>query len=1008
MKLKFDADLEYQAAAVAAVVDLFRGQESCASTYSVSQLNSNSGVLLTEDSIANNLVLTKEKIWNNLKDIQLRNCISPSPLEKLSAPYDFSVEMETGTGKTYVYLRTIFELNKVYGFSKFIIVVPSIAIKEGVWKSISIMSDHFRALYDNVAFDPFVYDSSKLTKIRNFASSNALQVMIINIDAFRKTLEKDNSEVHQGVLDFASSREPVKKDTKANLMHRPNDKMSGRAPIEFIKSANPIVIIDEPQSVDTTPKSKEAIQTLNPLLKLRYSATHIEKYNMVYKLDSIDAYEQKLVKQIEVAGIQVQDGDNSAYVRLISTSSKNGKISAKIELDALSSSGAVKRKSLTVKLRSDLHALSGGRDLYQNIFVTEINSSADGDFIKLSNGAEIMSGTAVGELNKEFYQRLQIRKTIEEHLAKEMRLRPKKIKVLSLFFIDKVANYRQYDEQGNSIKGKFAKMFEEEYLKAAKSLRFNTLFKEIDFASSADGVHEGYFSIDSKRKDSSGRNVLKDTSARKEDESAFNTIMKDKEWLLSFDCKLKFIFSHSALREGWDNPNVFQICTLNETESTLKKRQEIGRGLRIAVNQDGERVFDSNVNVLTVMANESYADFAKKLQSEIEDEEGIRFGYIASDYFASISIVADDGTLSPLGLENSEKLFAFFKEKNYINANGKIENLLKEDLRSACVEIPVEFLPQKPQIFALLRKIAGNLNIKNADAKREIKLNKEVYLDPGFKILWDKIKSKTIYSVEFDSEKLIIECVEEIQKSLKISDTQFVYSKAGLDINRGEVGLKNERTAIEFSDTHKLLLPDIITFLQTETCLTRKTVVEILTRSKRIMDFKKNPQQFIEEVLKIIKLKMKALIVAGVKYTKISSYYAQELFENEELNSYLDKMLESKKSIYDYVAFDSNIESAFAKEMEKCDNVKLYVKLPSWFKINTPVGTYNPDWAVLVDIEGGQKLYFVVETKGVLFEDQLSFDERSKIACGKKHFEAISDNLKYEMTNSFGDFSKNF
>lgn len=991
MKLKFSSDLEYQLDAINSVVDLFRGQETFDSTCGFDILAKQNGVLISEEAVGNNLVITEDKLLENLNDVQLRNCISPSPKEKLVAPYDFTVEMETGTGKTYVYLRTIFELNKVYGFSKFIIVVPSIAIKEGVWKSIQIMSDHFRGLYDNVAFDPFVYDSSKQTRIRNFASSNALQVMIINIDAFRKSFTDDPS-----------------KETKANLIHRESEKLSGARPIELIRATNPIVIIDEPQSVDTTAKSKEAIQSLNPLFKLRYSATHVEKFNMIYKLDSIDAYEQKLVKQIEVAGIQVNDGNNSPYVRLVSTSNKNGKISAKIELDTLGVDGSAKRKSKIVKNGQDLYDVSGGRDLYKDLYITEI-STGDEEFIRLSNGEEIMVGTAVGEANKEFYQRVQIRKTIEEHLEKEKRLRPKGIKVLSLFFIDKVANYRNYDVDGNPVKGKFAQMFEEEYLKAAKLPRFNTLFKEVDLSASAQEVHNGYFSIDGKKKDTSGKDILKDTSSKKEDESAYNTIMKDKEWLLSFDCKLKFIFSHSALREGWDNPNVFQICTLNETESTLKKRQEIGRGLRIAVNQDGERVFEDNVNILTVMANESYADFAKKLQSEIEEEQGIKFGVIEKDFFVSIAIKDQDGNLSYWGLEKSEKLYAHLRMNGYIDAKEKVTDALKQDLKNNCVNLPPEVEPERPQILSLIRKVAGNLNIKNKENRKKISLNKQVYLDPDFKALWDKIKQKTIYSVNFDVEKLVTESSEEIMKTLRIKDTQFVYSKAGLDINRGEISTKNERTSIEFNDGEKLVLPDIVTFLQTETNLKRQTIVDILIRSKRINDFKRNPQQFIEGVLKIIKLKMKALIVDGIKYHKINSYYAQELFDSDELNSYLDRMLESKKSVYDYVVYDSNVESKFAEEMEANDNVKLYVKLPDWFKINTPLGSYNPDWAVLIEHESvGKKLFFVVETKGVLFEEQLPPEQRLKIRCGKQHFKALETGIPYEMTNSFKEFSKSF
>ncbi len=991
MKLKFSSDLGYQLDAINSVVDLFRGQETFDSTCGFDILAKQNGVLISEEAVGNNLVITEDKLLENLNDVQLRNCISPSPKEKLVAPCDFTVEMETGTGKTYVYLRTIFELNKVYGFSKFIIVVPSIAIKEGVWKSIQIMSDHFRGLYDNVAFDPFVYDSSKQTRIRNFASSNALQVMIINIDAFRKSFTDDPS-----------------KETKANLIHRESEKLSGARPIELIRATNPIVIIDEPQSVDTTAKSKEAIQSLNPLFKLRYSATHVEKFNMIYKLDSIDAYEQKLVKQIEVAGIQVNDGNNSPYVRLVSTSNKNGKISAKIELDTLGVDGAAKRKSKIVKNGQDLYDVSGGRDLYKDLYITEI-STGDDEFIRLSNGEEIMVGTAVGEANKEFYQRVQIRKTIEEHLEKEKRLRPKGIKVLSLFFIDKVANYRNYDVDGNPVKGKFAQMFEEEYLKAAKLPRFNTLFKEVDLSASAQEVHNGYFSIDGKKKDTSGKDILKDTSSKKEDESAYNTIMKDKEWLLSFDCKLKFIFSHSALREGWDNPNVFQICTLNETESTLKKRQEIGRGLRIAVNQDGERVFEDNVNILTVMANESYADFAKKLQSEIEEEQGIKFGVIEKDFFVSIAIKDEDGNLSYWGLEKSEKLYAHLRMNGYIDAKEKVTDALKQDLKNNCVNLPAEVEPERPQILSLIRKVAGNLNIKNKENRKKISLNKQVYLDPDFKVLWDKIKQKTIYSVNFDVEKLVTESSEEIMKTLRIKDTQFVYSKAGLDINRGEISTKNERTSIEFNDGEKLVLPDIVTFLQTETNLKRQTIVDILIRSKRINDFKRNPQQFIEGVLKIIKLKMKALIVDGIKYHKINSYYAQELFDSDELNSYLDRMLEAKKSVYDYVVYDSTIESDFARDMEINNNIKLYVKLPDWFKINTPLGSYNPDWAVLVENEYTQKkLFFVVETKGVDFKQELPLDQQLKITCGEEHFKALETGIPYEMTKSFKEFSKGF
>ena len=607
MKIQFNPDLDYQKVAIDSVVGVFEGQETCQTNFSVPAYGATAthqpdmlqGSEHDDLGIGNRLELLPDELLENTQQVQLNQGLKQS---KALGSMDFTVEMETGTGKTYVYLRSVFELNQKYGFTKFIIVVPSVAIKEGVYKSLQITEQHFKEQYNNIQYDYFVYDSQKREQVRSFATNDYIQIMVINIDAFRK-----------------SFTDPAK-ETKANLIHRSDDQLNGMKPIEFIKSTKPIVIIDEPQSVDTTAKSKEAIESLNPLCTFRYSATHKDKYNLLYKLDSIDAYEQKLVKQIEVAHINVRDGHNKAYIKLLDAKSNKSGISAKIELDIMQA-GKVKRVAKTVKPNDDLYELSGGRDVYEGYVINDIYCAKGQEYIDFtSKPEEIRKGELIGGVDEDAFKRLQIRKTIEEHLEKELLLNPKGIKVLSLFFIDKVANYRYY-EDGVAQKGKFAKIFEEEYLDIARRGKYRSLFEETAPVDMVSELHNGYFAID-KKKDSAGDALFKESklTAKGEggktaaDESAYNLIMKDKERLLSLDCKLKFLFSHSALKEGWDNPNVFQICTLNETTSVTKKRQEIGRGLRIAVNQEGERVHGFDVNTLTVMANESYEDFVASLK----------------------------------------------------------------------------------------------------------------------------------------------------------------------------------------------------------------------------------------------------------------------------------------------------------------------------------------------------------------------------------------------------------
>lgn len=991
MKLQFDDKLDYQNQAIASIVDLFRGQTPMQTNFTVSAYAGQVGIYDSENGIGNRLELDEEDILANLQEIQLRNGLAQT--ESLSpGQYNFDIDMETGTGKTYVYLRTILELNKNYGFSKFIIVVPSLAIKEGTYKSLQITEDHFKGLYDNTIYNYFVYDSSKLDQVRSFAVSDNIEIMVINIDAFRRSFSDPS------------------KMTKANIIHRPNDRLNGMKPIELIQETNPFVIIDEPQSVDTTPKAKEAIKSLNPLATFRYSATHVEKNNLVYKLDAVDAYNLELVKQIEVAGFETKDYHNKVYLKLLSVNNKKSPITARIEIDVKNNKGEVKRSPVTVRQGDDLYDKSKGREIYEGYIVNEIYCEEGNEYVDFTSKPDILRiGKALGDVDDLAIKEQQIRKTIEEHLNKELVLNKQGIKVLSLFFIDRVANYRYYDEEGNPQKGIYAELFEKHYNDLIRRPKYNTLFKDIDLDTAAEEVHNGYFSVDKKGTKSTDRETaLKDTSGKTQaDEDAYSLIMRDKERLLSFDTKLRFIFSHSTLREGWDNPNVFQICTLNETRSEVKKRQEIGRGLRLCVNQDGERQHGFSTNILTVMANESYEDFAAELQSEYEKETGIRFGIIEKHLFANIPVEEKDGSIGYLGQKASEAIYKEFLDNEYIDDKGNVQDKLKIDLKNNQLNLSEEFEPVKKEVMALARKAASKLNIKNNDDKEKVKLNKKVYLDPSFKELWDRVKYKTTYSVDFDSEKLIEETCKEIQTSLSVSSSKLIYTKAELNISVGGVSAEEEeRYAVALDDLQENI-PDIIAYLQNETNLTRKTIVEILIRSQTLHLFKKNPQRYMEQVAQIIGAKMRLMIVDGIKYTKLGEdhYYAQELFETEELTGYLNKnMIESKKTVFDYVVYDSGKEESFAKGFESNKNVKLYAKLPNWFKIPTPLGTYNPDWVVLIEVDGEDKLYFVVESKGNIMFDSLRPVEREKIRCGKKHFEALGNELVFTEEDDVDEF----
>jgi type III restriction enzyme len=988
MKIKFNPNLEFQNEAIDAVVNIFEGNPTCQSNFTVAYASDQTGTegrLMSNLGIGNKLDTNfdEEDIRKNVNNIQLKNGLAQSDNIK-KGEYHFTIEMETGTGKTFVYLRTIFELNKKYGFTKFIIVVPSVAIKEGVMTSIDMMTADFKQWYDNVIFSAKEYKSKNIESIREFATADNVRIMVMTVQSFNKD---------------------------SNVINKDHERTNGLKPLEFIRDTHPIVIIDEPQTTVSTKKSNDAVMSLNPLCTLRYSATHKDKHNLMFRLDAVDAYQRQLVKQIEVASVLSKDNHNDAYLKLISVDNKKMPITAKIEID-VSEKNKIKREVVTVQNTHDLHERSGYREQYSGYLITGINTGTGNESVQFANKDRILLGESRGDMDDDVIKRKQIHMTIKEHLDKEKKLKKDGIKVLSLFFIDKVSNYRTYDEKGFPIKGKYAKWFEEEYKNLIQSPKYITLFNDVDIDTEAEYVHNGYFAKD-KKKDSSGQSIWKESKGSANtaaDEDIYSLIMRDKERLLSFDSKLKFIFSHSALKEGWDNPNVFQICTLNETKSKMKKRQEIGRGLRLAVDQDGNRTEGFEINTLTVMANESYEDFAAALQKDIEDEEAIKFGIIEKHTFANITIVNEAGEYEYLNQASSEEIWSYLKENNYIDNKGKVTDELKNDLKSTAVSIPDKFQDSEQKIIQVIKKIAGNLNIKNKDDKVSININKRRYLSPEFKELWNRVKYKTTFSVDFDTEKLIQICSEEIMKNLKVEKAKLIYSKGLIDINEaGAVAEEEDRYSVDIEDM-KYILPDVITYLQNETNLTRKTLVRILKESKRLDDFKKNPQKFMDEVSLIIQRKMRYLIVDGIKYERIGdeAFYAQELFENEELTGYLSKnMLESDKSVYDYVVYDSDVEAEFAKRFEHNERVKVYTKLPGWFRIETPLGDYNPDWAVFVEKDGEEKLYFVIETKGNIIAEELRAKEWSKIKCGEKHFEAIGSGVKFERHDDFNKFIEN-
>src|SRR3990170_2508397 len=987
MKLKFDSGLEYQLVAISSVTDLFEGLPQAQGGLSIKLSTETlyTGMEYNELGIGNNLMLPPEQLLTNLHTVQARNNVPMSRSLYEAGSYtfpNFSIEMETGTGKNYVYLRTIFELNKLYGFKKFIIVVPSVAIREGVTSSIKLMREHFKGLYNNAAFDDFVYQSKDLSRVRQFAVNNEVQIMVINIQAFQKDAGEN--------VDYANLTDEQKKKP-INVIHQEQDSMSGRRPIEYVQATNPILIIDEPQSVDNTEKSQKAIRNLNPLFCLRYSATHTNPYNLLYQLDPIRAYDMRLVKQIEVVDASGAQDYNQTLVRLDAVgywpkSSKTPQ--AKVTIFENTPKGSVE-KQIKIKHGTDL-ANQTNRSDYEGYLVTNINAETGNEYVEFQNGVVVEVSQESGGMNDE-RMKSQIQQTIEAHFAKEKKLRNKGVKVISLFFIDHVKSYRSHDDNGNPQKGKIAEWFEELYVEISKKPMYKDLIPY-----RADAVHDGYFSSDKKK----GRIVeLLDTSgSTARDDETYELIMRDKERLLAADEPLRFIFSHSALREGWDNPNVFQICTLREMGTDRERRQTIGRGLRLPVNQDGDRVYDDQINRLTVIANESFENVAKGLQSDIEaaidPSGGFKFGRVPPIAFTPLLNPAGTNYLTQ---EESKEVWGYVAEQGYINRNGDFTPAFQPEKAGFSLNLPEKYSGINEAVISRMQKFLPRDFVKDARKREHVSYNKRIELNPDFKMLWDKISQKTRYSVEFETRKLIELAAGKIRSMAEIKAVQIEVTRRDLEIKLSGIEggrITSNRTYIVSSEQP---LPDILSFLQIETELTRGTLVEILKQSGRLKDFGVNPQSFMTETAKLINRALHELIIDGIKYEPIKDeYYEMRLFEVQEVEEYLNRLYEVQsnddRTPYNYIVYESGTEEEVAKLLDADDRVKFFCKLPRWFKVATPLGDYNPDWAVVV--EDTQKLYLVRETKSTLDRDKRRESENKKVDCGKAHFDALGVNFK--------------
>ncbi len=1001
MKFKFKIQ-QYQTDAVENTVAVFRGQPS----HSLATYRRDLGTYKQqryaykdeETGYGNHrLELDDRTMLGNIRSVQNLYDIVPSEtLAKGIAPVNLDIEMETGTGKTYVYIKTMFELNKQYGWNKFIIVVPSIAIREGVAKSFNMLEEHFMEYYGKKA-RWFVYDSGNLQQLDSFSSESGLSVMIINTQA------------------FAASMKEGGRNKESRIIYSKRDEFGSRRPIDVIAANNPIVIMDEPQKMEGD-ATQAGIKRFNPLFVLNYSATHKTKHNTIYALDALDAYRQKLVKRIHVKGFEIKNlrGTSSfLYLDEIVLSPKQPPM-ARIEFETKTASGNIVRKAKAFGIGDNLREESGLAE-YEGFTISEINIRG---YVTFLNGITLRRGEVIGDTNELTMQRVQIRETIKSHFEKERQLFKRGIKCLSLFFIDEVAKYKSYDEEGNEVKGVFHKMFEEEYLRLINNEFhiWDEEYNEYLRRFSAQEVHRGYFSIDKKTNRMIDGKVEKKTGLS-DDISAYDLILKNKERLLSFDEPTRFIFSHSALREGWDNPNVFQICTLRHSNSTTAKRQEVGRGLRICVDKNGTRMDAEllgddvhEVNQLTVIANESYADFTSALQRETREVLRERATKATIDYFENKKIKMGE-EIHTISESEASHIIVYLEDNGYIDDNKNITAAYREAVTNGTVvPLPEKLQPIAEGVTRLINSIFDpkaleDMIVEDKVAIRENKLN-ENFNKAEFQALWKEINHKYVYSVSYNSEELIHNAILHINADLDVKQLRYVMIE----------GKQDEKDVLEFGDTRSqsrtltdvctsTVKYDLVGDIAKGANLTRRTVVQILKgiNESKLYLFKNNPEEFIRKVISIIREQKSTMIVEAIQYNMTEDKYDSDIFTVKSKMDF-DKAYEAKKHITDYVFSDSKGERNFAHDLDEASEVVVYAKLPRSFHIPTPVGNYAPDWAIAMEKDGIKHIFFIAETKGSMSSMQITKIENAKIECAEKLFNSMSSaNVRYHKVTSYND-----
>ena len=1010
MKIQYRRQ-KFQADAAKAVVDVFAGQPYLIPTYRMDRGSGNYQISVTEErdftGFSNQRIvpeLSDQRILEQLNKIQRLHQIKPSDkLEGRENGYNLTVEMETGVGKTYTYIKTMFELNKRYGWSKFIVIVPSVAIREGVYKSFEMTQEHFAEEYGKkIRF--FIYNSARLTEIDRFASDSSINVMIINSQAFNAK-GKDARRIYMKLDEFRSRR-----------------------PIDIIAKTNLILIIDEPQSVEGK-QTRERLKEFHPLLTLRYSATHKSDsiYNMVFRLDAMEAYNRRLVKKIAVKGL-IESGSTAtdSFVYLESINLSKSDPTATLQFEVKMANGVLKKKSRIIRIGDNLYDYSGGLEEYRNGFVVKQIDGRD-DSVEFLNGIKIFTGDVIGGVDEDEMRRIQIRETILSHIQRERQSFYKGIKVLSLFFIDEVANYREYDSAGQAVNGKYATMFEEEYEDVLSSMRLSISEEEyIQYLQSisAARTHAGYFSMDGKGKMINSKVVRKETTS--DDVSAYELIMKSKELLLDCDpvhSPVRFIFSHSALREGWDNPNVFQICTLKQSGSDVRKRQEVGRGLRLCVNQNGERMDANalgndvhNINVLTVIASESYDSFVKGLQTEMAEAVADRPRAVTVELFVGKVIKDEQGNEQAINRDTASAIHYDMIVNGYIDRKGALTDKYYEDKANGEIKVAEEVADFAASVLDIIDSVYDGHSMQPENARSnnvELQVDEDKLAMPEFKALWSRINAKSVYVVDFDTEELIQKAIISLNGKLRVSQIHFQVETGIMDtIKSKEELLSGASFAKEESGSYGVAATansnvkyDLIGKLVDETGLTRKALVAILKgiRPSAFNQFKDNPEEFIVKAAALINDEKATAVIEHIAYDVLDDHYGTDVFTAPTIKGRLGvNAMKAKKHLYDHIVYDSTGERDFAAELDTNTNVAVYIKLPDGFYIATPVGHYNPDWAIAF-YEGTVKhIYFVAETKGSMSSMQLRLIEQSKIHCAREHFKAISgDNVVYDVVDSY-------